>query len=99
GTALAVPTDLAEPAAADAAVQRTAAAWGRVDILVNAAGTDAPGAIEQISVADWDRVMAVNLRAPVLLARAGFSPLRTVGGGALINVSSVAGLRGWANAA
>jgi nucleoside-diphosphate-sugar epimerase len=99
GTALALPTDLAEPAAADAAVRRTVAEWGRVDILVNAAGTDVPGAIEEISVADWDRVMAVNLRAPFLLSRAAFRHMRAAGGGTIVNVSSVAGLRGWANAA
>jgi NAD(P)-dependent dehydrogenase (short-subunit alcohol dehydrogenase family) len=63
GTALALPADLAEPTATEAAVRRTAAEWGRVDILVNAAGADVPGAIEEISVADWDRVLAVNLRA------------------------------------
>jgi NAD(P)-dependent dehydrogenase (short-subunit alcohol dehydrogenase family) len=99
GTALALPADLADPAAAEAAVRRTAAEWGRVDILVSAAGTDVPGTIEEISVADWDRVMAVNLRAPFLLSRAAFSHMRAAGGGTIVNVSSVAGLRGWANAA
>jgi NAD(P)-dependent dehydrogenase (short-subunit alcohol dehydrogenase family) len=43
--------------------------------------------------------MAVNLRAPFLLARAAFSHMRAAGGGTIVNVSSVAGLRGWANAA
>jgi NAD(P)-dependent dehydrogenase (short-subunit alcohol dehydrogenase family) len=98
-TALALPADLAKPAAADAAVRRTVAEWGRVDILINAAGTDVPGPIEEISVTDWDRVIAVNLRAPFLLSRAAFRHMRAAGGGTIVNVSSVAGLRGWANAA
>jgi NAD(P)-dependent dehydrogenase (short-subunit alcohol dehydrogenase family) len=98
GTALALPADLADPAAIDVAVQPAVREFGRVDILVNAAGTDVPGAVENLTVADWDRVMAVNLRAPFLLSRAVFPHMRAVGGGSIINVSSVAGLRGWANA-
>ena len=98
GTALALPADLADPAAIDVAVLRAVREFGRVDILVNAAGTDVPGAVENLTVADWDRVMAVNLRAPFLLSRAVFPHMRAVGGGTIINVSSVAGLRGWANA-
>jgi NAD(P)-dependent dehydrogenase (short-subunit alcohol dehydrogenase family) len=99
GTALALPADLADPAAVEHAVEHTIEEFGRVDFLVNAAGTDVPGSIEDITVADWDRVMAVNLRAPFLLSRAVMPHLRTVGGGTIVNVSSVAGLRGWANAA
>ena len=55
--------------------------------------------VDQGSVSDWDRVLAVNLRAPFLLSRAAFPHVRRRGGGTIINVSSVAGRRGWANAA
>jgi NAD(P)-dependent dehydrogenase (short-subunit alcohol dehydrogenase family) len=79
-------------------VNRTVEAFGRVDFLVNAAGTDVPGSVD-LTVEDWDRVMAVNLRAPFLLSRAVMPQLRAAGGGTIVNVSSVAGLRGWANAA
>jgi NAD(P)-dependent dehydrogenase (short-subunit alcohol dehydrogenase family) len=99
GQALTLPTDLTDPAAVDAAVQRAAQRFGRVDVLVNAAGTDVPGSVEDITVEDWDRVMAVNLRAPFLLSRAVMPHMRSAGGGTIVNVSSVAGLRGWANAA
>jgi len=98
-TALPLPTDLADPAAIDQAVKRTVEAFGRVDFLINAAGTDVPGSVEDITVEDWDQVMAVNLRAPFLLSRAVMPHLRAAGGGTIVNVSSVAGLRGWANAA
>jgi NAD(P)-dependent dehydrogenase (short-subunit alcohol dehydrogenase family) len=98
GTALALPTDLADPAAVEHAALHTVEQFGRVDILVNAAGTDVPGSVEDITVADWDRVMAVNLRAPFLLSRAVMPHMRAAGGGTIVNVSSVAGLRGWANA-
>lgn len=55
--------------------------------------------MQNLSVEDWDRVIAVNLRAPFLLSRAVFPHLRAAGGGTIVNVSSVAGLRGWAKAA
>jgi NAD(P)-dependent dehydrogenase (short-subunit alcohol dehydrogenase family) len=67
-------------------------------VLVNAAATDAPGVAEEVPVADWQRVMAVNLTAPFLLSRAVFPHLRAAGGGTIVNVSSVADRRGWANA-
>jgi NAD(P)-dependent dehydrogenase (short-subunit alcohol dehydrogenase family) len=47
---------------------------------------------------DWDRVLAVNLRAPFLLSQAVFPSMRRAGRGTIVNVSSVAGKRGWANA-
>lgn len=50
-------------------------------------------------MSDWDLVLAVNLRAPFLLAKAVLPHMQTQGRGTIINVSSVAGKRGWANAA
>jgi NAD(P)-dependent dehydrogenase (short-subunit alcohol dehydrogenase family) len=99
GTALSLPLDLAEGAAVQAAVEQVVDTWGRVDVLVNAAATDVPGAVEETTVEDWDRVLAVNLRAPFLLSRSVFPHMRAAGGGTIVNVSSVAGLRGWAGAA
>jgi NAD(P)-dependent dehydrogenase (short-subunit alcohol dehydrogenase family) len=46
----------------------------------------------------WDRTLAVNLRAPFLLSKAAFPHMREAGGGTIVNVSSVAGKKGWANA-
>jgi NAD(P)-dependent dehydrogenase (short-subunit alcohol dehydrogenase family) len=98
GVALSRPVDLADAAQAMSAVDDVVGAWGRVDVLVNAAGTDAPGTVEETTVEDWDRVLGVNLRAPFLLSRSVFPHMRRAGSGTIINVSSVAGLRGWANA-
>jgi NAD(P)-dependent dehydrogenase (short-subunit alcohol dehydrogenase family) len=66
-------------------------------VLVNAAATDAPGPAEDVPVADWQRVIAVNLTVPFLLSRAVFPHMRAAGGGTIVNVSSVAGHRGWVN--
>lgn len=99
GSALSRPVDLADASATEAAVEQVISVWGRVDVLINAAGTDAPGAVEETTVSDWDRVLAVNLRAPFQLSKAVLPHMRRAGGGTIVNVSSVAGLRGWANAA
>lgn len=99
GVARSRPVDLADVSATQAAAEDVVDVWGRVDALVNAAGTDAPGAVEETTVEDWDRVLDVNLRAPFLLSKAVFPHMRRAGGGTIVNVSSVAGLRGWANAA
>ncbi|WP_457974612.1 SDR family oxidoreductase [Arthrobacter sp. D1-17] len=97
-TVLAVPVDLGESIAVKQAIDQVRAELGPVDILVNAAGTDVPGPIETLDPADWDRVLNVNLRAVFLLSKAVLPDMRSRGGGTIINISSVAGRRGWANA-
>lgn len=96
--ALAVPLDLADAEAVRAAMGSIAQELGPVRILVNAAATDVPGPVEDLDAADWDRVLNVNLRAVFLLAKAVMPGMRKAGGGTIINIGSVAGRRGWANA-
>jgi NAD(P)-dependent dehydrogenase (short-subunit alcohol dehydrogenase family) len=98
GAAFALPADLADPNAVVAAAERAVSSAGPPRVLVNAAATDAPGPAEEVSPADWQQVVAVNLTAPFLLSRAVFPHMRAAGGGTIVNVSSVAGRRGWANA-
>lgn len=98
GRALAVPTDLADMDAVAAAVGRVVTEAGAPQILVNAAASDAPAPAEDLDVAEWERVVRVNLTAPFLLAKLAFPHMRAAGGGVVVNVSSVAGRRGWANA-
>jgi NAD(P)-dependent dehydrogenase (short-subunit alcohol dehydrogenase family) len=99
GRALVLPLDLAQGNEILTVAQRTIAAFERIDILVNAAGTDVPGAITNLTLEQWDRVLNVNLRASFLLAKAVFPYMQQAGRGTIVNISSVAGKRGWANAA
>lgn len=79
-------------AAVDVALRR----FGRLDILVNNAGILLPNGIEACSDADWDRVLAVNLTGAFKGIRAVIPAMREAGGGSIINVSSTAGLKGFA---
>jgi NAD(P)-dependent dehydrogenase (short-subunit alcohol dehydrogenase family) len=96
--ALPLAADLAETAALADLVAEAIDDLGGLGVLVNAAATDAPGPAEGLSLEAWGRVVAVNLTAPFALAAAAFPHLRARGGGLIVNVSSVAGRRGWANA-
>ncbi len=91
-------TDVAEPASAEAAVREVLDSEGRLDILVNNAGVDFIRSTTEMSLAEWDRVQHVNLRAPWLMSRAVFPHMVESGGGQIVNVSSTASKKGWPNA-
>ena len=84
--ALAVQADLAEPTAAGAVVDAVAGEFGRLDILVNNAGITHWGSLAQTSVEDFDRLVAVDARAPFLMMQAAADTLAD--GGRVINISS-----------
>jgi 3alpha(or 20beta)-hydroxysteroid dehydrogenase len=93
-----VPLDVTDPDAWDRAVREIVEAEGRIDVLVNNAGIGARGRVDDIAVADWDRIIAINLTGPLLGMRAVAPAMRAAGGGSMINISSTAGLRGLPNA-
>jgi NAD(P)-dependent dehydrogenase (short-subunit alcohol dehydrogenase family) len=71
--------------------------WGRVDVLVNNAGISFISPAENVSAADFRRVLEVNLLAPFLLAKSFGSVMLSQGSGSIVNVASVAGLLGIAD--
>ena len=88
-----VRLDVTDPAQWTSGLKAMVAQWGGVDILVNNAGI-ASGLvrIEDRTPQDWDRMMAVNARGPFLGTRAVLPLFRAQGGGAIVNVASVAGI-------
>jgi NAD(P)-dependent dehydrogenase (short-subunit alcohol dehydrogenase family) len=93
GHTLALPCDLSDPAQITAAFAALTARFGRLDALVNNAGIAVFKPILNTTLEDWNRVMAVNLTAPFLCTQAAAVLLRETGGGAVVNIASISGLR------
>jgi NAD(P)-dependent dehydrogenase (short-subunit alcohol dehydrogenase family) len=90
--AIAVPTDVADPASVDGLFDAVRAEWGRVDLLVNNAGTFGPvGDVDEIAVEDWLATVAVNLTGAFLCARAAVAAMKAQDprGGRIINNGSI----------
>ncbi len=87
---LGIVADVTLPGEAERVVAAATAAHERLDVLVNNAGIVLLAAAEQVTEAEWDATMAVNLKAPFLMARAAFQPLCQSGGGRIVNLASQA---------
>ncbi|WP_089400263.1 SDR family oxidoreductase [Noviherbaspirillum humi] len=94
----AIALDVGDPQAAEQAVNDIVGRFGRLDVLVNNAGTDVTLSMEELSVADWNRVINTNLNGPFLLAKYASEKMRRAGGGHIINIASTAAKRAWPNA-
>jgi len=89
--AWAVPTDVKDVQAAAALLDRAQTHLGGIDILVNNAGYHARGPLETRTPEELTQMVDVNLRAPIILCRLALPYLRRAGGGAIVNVASLAG--------
>lgn len=95
GRAVFQRTDVTSEADIKAAVARAVKEYGRLDIMFNNAGVaGAVGPIEEVESADWDKTIAVLLRAAFLGMKYSIPEMRKAGGGSIISTASVAGLRG-----
>jgi NAD(P)-dependent dehydrogenase (short-subunit alcohol dehydrogenase family) len=98
GRACFVPTDVSRAEDCKRAVAETDAAFGALHLLVNCAGIIRRATVTELSEAEWDRVMDVNVKSVFLLSRAAI-PLLARTGGAILNIASCWGLAGGPRAA
>jgi 3-oxoacyl-[acyl-carrier protein] reductase len=91
-----VQLDQTEPAAIEPAVERAARDLGRLDVLVNNAGWNIGipfPELDKLTTDIWDRIFATNVRGPFQLARAVAPHMRAQGGGRIVNIASVSGVK------
>jgi NAD(P)-dependent dehydrogenase (short-subunit alcohol dehydrogenase family) len=91
-----VVADLSDEAAVNGAVAATLAAFGRIDVLINNAGiTTVPVRVHELAPADWDRLMAINVRGTFLVTRAVLPSMLAAQRGSIVNIASIYGLTGF----
>jgi NAD(P)-dependent dehydrogenase (short-subunit alcohol dehydrogenase family) len=86
--------DVRDEVAVEAAVRAAHERFGRLDVVVNAAGVSGIGAAADLDVAEWDRVVDINLKGTFLVSKHAVRIMRKQGSGSIINLASVEGLEG-----
>ena len=95
GTSLVVSADVSDAQSCADAIKTTIDAWGRLDILVNNVGIGGPaGSAVDMDGDAWDQGMLVNVKSMMLMAKSAIPEMVKQGGGSIINLSSIDGLRG-----
>jgi pteridine reductase len=92
---IAIQADLADPAAPGRLVSETAARLGGLDLLVNSAAIFPKHDPLEVSVADWDELFAINLRAPFFCAREAGKIMLTAEGGSIVNIIDTGADEAW----
>jgi NAD(P)-dependent dehydrogenase (short-subunit alcohol dehydrogenase family) len=98
GTGRAVHLDVGDPLAAENAVSQIVEQYGRLDVLVNNAGTDVTLPADELSVAQWECIVRTNLSGPFFLCRSALPVMKRQGAGHIVNIVSTAAKRAWPNA-
>ncbi|MGQ0537741.1 MAG: SDR family oxidoreductase [Gemmatimonadaceae bacterium] len=91
--AVAIPGDLRHPKDCDALVAAAVAGFGALDVVVNSAASFTKTQLGSTSPDVWDEVLALNLRAPFLIAQGAFPHVRA--GGSIVNIADLAGVQAW----
>jgi 3-oxoacyl-[acyl-carrier protein] reductase len=94
GQALALRLDVADPQLVTAAIDATRQRFGRVDVLVNNAGIGSCEPVLDLTLAEWERNLRINLTGTFLCAQAAARVMVEQGGGRIINIASISGQRG-----
>lgn len=90
--------DVGDPGTAERTIEQVVGHWGRLDVLINNAGTDLTLPLTELTAADWLRVISTNLNGPFFLSRSAAMHMIGAGGGHIINITSTAAKRAWPNA-
>lgn len=93
GEAFAIAADVSKSADCEAMVRAATERYGRLDVLHNNVGVSTRADVTEVTEEQWDHIMAVNVKSIVLASRCAIPAMKKSGGGAIINVSSIAGLR------
>jgi meso-butanediol dehydrogenase/(S,S)-butanediol dehydrogenase/diacetyl reductase len=99
GEAVGIEVDVTDTESCQNLIARTCEIYGGLDVLVNNAGLVKAGGFASFDEQEWDRIFAVNVKGVFLASRAAVPALTERGGGVIINLSSIAGLRGYAGLA
>jgi 3-oxoacyl-[acyl-carrier protein] reductase len=91
GTAIAIQADAADAKAVQGAIEKTVTAFGRLDVLVNNAGTAIPKTFEETTLEEMDRVIEINFRGPMIATQAALKHMKS--GGRIIMIGSAVGER------
>lgn len=90
--------DVSDAAAVERTVAQAVERFGRIDVAVNCAAVDFTYWLDDLTVEQFDRVIAVNLRGPFLVAKTVWPVMKRQGGGHIVNVTSTAAVRAWSGA-
>lgn len=94
GTTVTCQGDVSKPGDAQKMVDTAVAFGGKLDVLINNAGIESMGAVADLEPSEWQKVIDVNLTGPFLLMRAAIPHMIKAGGGSIVNMSALSGLRG-----
>ena len=94
GEAASIQVDVSQEDQVIAMIGDAASRWGRLDVVYNNAGVGTGGPIAQMTVEEWDRIMAINLRGVFLGTKHAVPEMLKSGGGAIVNTASDAGIMG-----
>lgn len=93
GEAVAMAGDVSDGNVCAALVAAAIEHFGKLDILINNVGISAPATLETVTLDQWNKTMATNLTSAMLMSKAAVPEMAKLGGGAIINISSLAGMR------
>ncbi len=95
GSSMVVVANVADQASCAAAIKATVDAWGRLDVLVNNVGIGGPaGNAVEVNAEAWDVAMRINVKSMMLMAKAAIPEMQKQGGGTIVNIASIDGLKG-----